>query len=295
MATSFYQKCSEFKTRPFQHHQPLQGEAPRAWENFRQPKLWPCDFVKDWEWKALLGAGVDGFVSEVTILGKSYALKVFWNTMAPPEPEKYWAFQRECQNSALFEMITSAVHTASAQNEAVYLHPRPSTRDDAIQNLRAFSDGGRQDGQFQNLPVAVRVIGETMPRLRRCYGWTTVSPADIARAITRGLPRRLHASDVLRTISPETGDRNAIVYEYIPHRKSDPVVAQQEIDFLWQAGFQLTFPTRPEDWRDGVLLDLSAIRYPWHPAFLRSRLTRPKFKDLVAYAPNNRPLRSNQP
>lgn len=73
---SFYQRCSEFKARPFQQHQPLQGDAPRAWENFCEPKLWSCDFAKDWEWKALLGAGVDGFVSEVTILGKSYALKV---------------------------------------------------------------------------------------------------------------------------------------------------------------------------------------------------------------------------
>ncbi|KAM7191161.1 hypothetical protein V8F33_009032 [Rhypophila sp. PSN 637] len=291
---SFLQRTSEFKTRPFQHHQPLQGDAPRAWENFRQPKLWPCPFAEGFEWEALLGAGVDGFVSQVTMLGRSYALKVFWNTVPPLEPERYWAFQRECQNAALFEMITSAVHAASNQDDAVYLHPRPSTRDGAIRNLQAFSDEGRQNSRFRSLPEAVQVTAKTMPHLRRCYGWTTVSPADITNAIKRGLPRTLHTSDMLCTISPGTGDRNAIVYEYIPEHKSDPAVAQQEIDFLWRAGFQFTYPARLEDWRDGVLLDLSAIRYPWHPAFLRSGLTRPKFQDLVACTPN-RPLRPNRP
>ncbi|KAM7191180.1 hypothetical protein V8F33_009051 [Rhypophila sp. PSN 637] len=278
---SFLQRTSQFKTRPFQHHQPLQGDAPRAWENFRQPKLWPCPFAEGFEWEALLGAGVDGFVSQVTMLGRSYALKVFWNTVPPLEPERYWAFQRECQNAALFEMITSAVHAASDQNDAVYLHPTPSTQDDAIQNLRAFSDEGRQDGQFRNLPEAVQVTAKTMPRLRRCYGWTTVNPTDITRAITRGLPRRLHASDVLRTISPGTGDRNAIVYEYIPDHKTGQPATQEAMDFLWRAGFQLTFPTRLQDWRDGVLLDLSAIRCPWHPGYVGMGMTRPMFDHLA--------------
>lgn len=71
-----------------------------------------------------------------------------------------------------------------------------------------------------------------MPCLRRCYGWTTVSPTDITHAITRGLPRRLHASDVLRTISPGTGDYNAIVYEYIPDHKIDQLATQDGMDFF---------------------------------------------------------------
>ncbi|KAM7184784.1 hypothetical protein V8F33_012783 [Rhypophila sp. PSN 637] len=86
-----------------------------------------------------------------------------------------------------------------------------------------------------------------MLRLRRCYGWITVSPADITNAIKCGLPRMLHASDMLCIISLGTGDCNAIVYEYIPDYKSDPVVAQQEIDFLWRAGFQFTYLVRLED------------------------------------------------
>lgn len=178
-------------------------------------------------------------------------------------------------------MIRSAVHAASDDDDAIYLHPGPTTREDAIRNLQQFSDEGRQKGRFRDLPGAVQVTAKTMPRLRRCYGWTTVSPTDIARAIRRGLPRFFVASDVPRTISPGTVDRNAIVYEYIPDHKTEELATQDAMDFLWRAGFQLTSPTRLEDWRNGVLLDFAAMRCPWHPGYIPIGITRSKFDHLA--------------
>ncbi|KAF6790331.1 hypothetical protein CSOJ01_14602 [Colletotrichum sojae] len=90
------------------------------------------------KWRERVSHAIDGIVWKAEINGREYAVKVFWDNVAP-EGYYYWAVQLECHNAALLEMMQSAIEQA---DEPFYLNPNPETRKHALLNLQAVSDEG---------------------------------------------------------------------------------------------------------------------------------------------------------
>ena len=66
----------------------------------------------------------------------------FWDD-EPVDFPTYWAPRRECQNAALFQMMQTAVEQATAASRPLLVNTKPTTWDDAVANLAAFSDEAR--------------------------------------------------------------------------------------------------------------------------------------------------------
>jgi hypothetical protein len=102
----------------------------------------------------------------------------FYDT-GPPEFDAYYAAQRECQNSALLQMMAAAVAEATEANQGyggpdpVLVNSNPKTMDDAVTNLHAFSTQGRFN-HLQPTPDVSLVPINSLPRMRQCYGWMAV-------------------------------------------------------------------------------------------------------------------------
>lgn len=183
----------------------------------------------------------------------------FWDNK-PPEGTRYWSVQRECQNVSLLEMMRFAIENSS---DPIRLHPQPQKYRDALANLHAFSDEGRERQSFRDTPGAIEY--NTPPRVKRCYGWMMISGQELCT-----LPLRMRALEVrldgaVRDISPSE-DYHAIVYEYISDNGCtfSPEVVQAQLDFFWLAGFCLV-PSPVENWRGtGILVDMADLVCPWH-------------------------------
>ncbi|KAH8677055.1 hypothetical protein BGZ61DRAFT_74068 [Ilyonectria robusta] len=85
-------------------------------EDFETPQLRRCPFdpaTIDWTYSSRIDGGLDGYIWRVWFGADSpYVLKVFWDA-EPPEFYHYFAAQRECQNSALLQMMETAVQQAA--------------------------------------------------------------------------------------------------------------------------------------------------------------------------------------
>jgi hypothetical protein len=146
------------------------------------------------------------------------------------------------------------------------VHAEPSTYDEAMDNLLAFSDEGRQNHQVKDAD-AVEV--SSIPHLKKCLGWLKIDGAYL-----RNLPRDLRP---LMVSLQKFGDRQissyrqhfAMVYEYIPEGDNNTGQMQQVLDFLWRTGFDFSQPLREENWKSGVLVDWSDFIPPmgdcWNP------------------------------
>lgn len=182
-----------------------------------------------------LGYGLDGVVWKVRMDNRIFALKVFWE-IETQGGYRYYAIQRECHNVALLQMIQSSVQGST---EPVYLKPEPKGFKDAVINLKAFSNEGRQI--YRGRPDAIRLT--STPRLRQCFGWTTVSGEQL-----HSLPRQKRLTCVSMGKNKEiyelrpTETYYAIVYELVTPCKTGAAKVQELLDFLHLAGFAL----RPE-------------------------------------------------
>lgn len=183
----------------------------------------------------------------------------FWDNK-PPEGTRYWSVQRECQNVSLLEMMRFSIENSS---DPIRLHSQPQTYRDALANLHAFSDGGRERQSFRDTPGAIEY--GTPPRVRRCYGWMMISGEELC-----ALPLKMRIPEVrlqgaVRNISPRE-DYHAIVYEYVSNTGCalSSEVVQAQLDFFWLAGFCLV-PSRAENWKGvGILVDMADLICPWH-------------------------------
>ncbi|RBR24091.1 uncharacterized protein FIESC28_03090 [Fusarium coffeatum] len=267
---NFERRCRVAKAQPFLDEKPMNDTAAAcAWENFRRPLLGRftrhgrIGFIK------LLGYGQDGIVWKVGIDSQTYALKVFWDNQ-PPEGTRYWAFQRECQNASLLAKMRFAIDNSS---DPVWLNPNPTTFHDAASNLHAFSNEGRSRQLYRKLLGAVEY--STAPRLRECYGWTSMSGKELCTMPSILHPPEVRTGDEVRKISP-TEEYHAIVYEYVPSRDVglDVDVVQAQLDFLWLGGWCLV-PLQSANWGGvGILLDMGDPICLWHAGWFKSRYKR---------------------
>jgi len=116
--------CEADKKRPFVTSEPLEGSPDCSWTRFREPLLRAYPHPQDeFVWEEKLGSGVDGIVWKVRVGETFFAIKVFWDNVAP-SGISYWAVQRECLNAALLQMIEHAVDS----DGPIYLKPDPTSR-----------------------------------------------------------------------------------------------------------------------------------------------------------------------
>ncbi|KAI8715365.1 hypothetical protein NCS52_01043900 [Fusarium sp. LHS14.1] len=224
---------------PFLDDKPMNGPPSCTEQNFKLPRLRQCTFNFDtivWEHK--LGGGLDGYVWKVWFgeIGP-FALKVFWDTK-PPEFHHYYAAQRECQNSAVLQMIEASIAKAATESRPIRVLASPKTKQEARYNLFWFSDEARLASFPDDLEAAEIT---SMPRFRKCYGWVKFG-----------------------------GEYTAIVYEYIEEGENDGVVVEEVDRFCWRTGFSHNMSPATRNWKSGVLVDLAGIIYArgygWHEA-----------------------------
>ncbi|KAG6317422.1 hypothetical protein E4U22_006276 [Claviceps purpurea] len=144
-------------------------------------------------------------------------------------------------------------------SDPIWLNPNPKTFDDAASNLRAFSTEGRSEARFRDMPGAVEYSNRTAPRLRECYGWTSISGKELwALPLLLKPPElKINGREVRNMRSTE--DYRAIVYEYVPSSDAgmDAEVIQAQLNFFWLGGWCMV-PMRIENWGGaGILLDMA--------------------------------------
>jgi hypothetical protein len=162
-------------------------------------------------------------------------------------------------------MMQTAVEQAAAASHPILVNAKPTTWDDAVANLAAFSDEARlkqpspaDHGSVP--PPGLRQIS-TMPRMKRCYGWLTI-PGKVFRKLHWSFrPPQVEVDRIKRYLRPDQ-EYIAIVYEYVEEGENDPDTMQKAMDFFWLAGFSRTFSPLLGNWKSGVLVDLSDIVPP---------------------------------
>lgn len=149
----------------------------------------------------------------------------------------------------------------TTESSPIRILTRPSTRGDALANLYAFSDDGRQKPPVKACPDSLVV--SSIPRFRKCFGWLKISGRYLKNLDCVALaPPTLTIQEVQRGILPDQ-EYFAIIYEYIPENGNDLAAVQSQIDFLWRAGFNFAPTPLRDNWKDSVLVDLSEIECPW--------------------------------
>ncbi|KAK3328196.1 hypothetical protein B0T19DRAFT_184613 [Cercophora scortea] len=257
----YLEQAEKLKRLPCCDEQPMIGHPACTWENFKRPLLRRFPFTPaDISWESRLGGGVDGCVWKVKCSDQGpFAVKVFWES-EPPPATRYWAFQRECQNATILQMIAAAVEQAT-ESSPVYIHAEPTNRRDAIENLYAFFEEGRREQRLKAVSGSLPL--HSTPPLRKCFGWLQISGQFLRDLKVDGMaPPILKLNlEVRREIRPDQ-EYFAIVYEYLPEGENNLAAVQSQLDFLWRAGFCFGLSPREENWKDGVLVDLSEIASP---------------------------------
>ncbi|KAF5621355.1 uncharacterized protein FTJAE_11326 [Fusarium tjaetaba] len=207
--------------------------------DFKRPHLRRCLFNTaniDWSRSSRVGGGLDGYIWKVWFGADGpYALK-FWDADRP-DFHHYFAAQRECQNAALLQMLETAIQQATTP---IMVNASPRTKDEALANLDGFSNEGRQMNTLALGAHVEEIV--TIPRIRKCYGWTTFSGHVLLE-----LPKELRPP-VLR-----------VVYEYVEEGENHPDVVEEADKFFWLAGFSHSSSPAARNWKSGVLVDLSDI------------------------------------
>ncbi|KAF5530443.1 hypothetical protein FPHYL_14078 [Fusarium phyllophilum] len=253
--------------------------------DFKRPRLRRCLFdpaTIDWSRSSRVGGGLDGYIWKVWFGADGpYALKVvskpmftvrppfshfllqFWDANQP-DFHHYFAAQRECQNAALLQMLETAIQQAATP---IIVNASPRTKDEALANLYAFSSEGRQKNK--SAPAQGAHVEEivTIPRIRKCYGWTKFS-GHVLLGLPKDLrPPVLQVGKFCRSISTQK-EYTAIVYEYVEEGENRPDVVEEADKFFWLAGFSHSSSPAARNWKSGVLVDLSDIiqagGYGWY-------------------------------
>lgn len=166
----------------------------------------------------------------------------------------HWAFERECINAALLEMISTSIKRSRSSEHQVYLHPMPTTRSHAMQNLKAFSDEGSmlrsgpppEDSQPFIEDVAIN----------GCLGWVEYDMEDIIEAIKPFRPS-------IRCELPTTESVFAIAYPFVPKETLEKETMISQANFFHLVGFNIHEIKAP-NWRGkGKLVDFSDLISPF--------------------------------
>jgi hypothetical protein len=156
---------------------------------------------------------------------------------------RYWAFERECLNTALLEKLETSLRLAKDSGREILVNLEPATTYDALQNLKSFSIEGRdQNCRTDNLELFSPNV-----QLTPCYGWTQLSGAAIKAYVP--IPTELRDEE----------QYFAIVYDFVPKGRLEFENIVNQLNFFHITGF-LNVPLNCENWLStGVLVDFSDI------------------------------------
>ncbi|POR37596.1 Uncharacterized protein TPAR_02232 [Tolypocladium paradoxum] len=211
-----------------------------------------------------------------------------WKSTIVSRPSKYSGTPRlrktpdigRCNGSARMPLL-QMIHVATEHYpDSIWLKPNPRTFSDAVRNLHAFSDEGRQQKLFRDAPGAVNHT--STPRTRKCFGWTTLRGEDLCALRPDARPPEVQMDGLARGISP-TESYCAILYEFLPDNSCALAadVLQSQLDFFWLSGFCLV-PLRSENWKGpGILLDLADLICPWQAGWFSSLYRRRQAEEIT--------------
>ncbi|KAI8725733.1 hypothetical protein NCS52_00145100 [Fusarium sp. LHS14.1] len=230
------------------------GSPPLSWKDFKRPRLRRFSPPSDLQLQEYLGGGEDGFVfktqaDEQTLM----AVKIFYHNRQP-EPiygiGRYWAFERECINCALLDMIGASMRRAKITGNPIHLRPSPTKHKHAIRNLFAFSD----EGFAKSPPPEHFMPFEPSVEINHCYGWTELSGRDINAALKRA---RVH-QDI-----DDDQTYFAIVYSFVPKAKLEAETIISQLEFFHITGFYNVSFNFTNWLGAGVLVDFCDIVHPF--------------------------------
>lgn len=108
-------------------------------------------------------------------------------------------------------------------------------------------------------------VDRTTLEILRCFGWTEMPHSHVMRALGRCSKSAGQFPQVDRAYADldKDGPCFAIVYSFVLEEELDVKTVQQQLDFLYLAGFVLV-PFYEQNWRGkGVLVDLCDLVPPY--------------------------------
>ncbi|KAM6529107.1 hypothetical protein FALCPG4_010055 [Fusarium falciforme] len=183
-----------------------------------------------------------------TSVEERMASKIFYHNRQP-EPiygiGRYWAFERECINCALLDMIGASLRRAKTTGNPIYLLPNPTKHKHAIRNLFAFSDEG-----YAKSPSPEHFVPfEPSVEINHCFGWTELSGRDINAALKRAWAHQ----DI-----DDNQTYFAIVYPFVPNHNWRPKPSFRNSNSSTLPGSTMLRSTSPIGWEQ-VYLSTSVI------------------------------------
>ncbi|OAA63272.1 hypothetical protein SPI_03435 [Niveomyces insectorum RCEF 264] len=247
----------------------MEGPPNCGAADLRKPRLRKCAFdANNISWLERLGGGRDGYCWKVRFGDEGpFVLKMFWDKHKPPTRFEYLAFEGECRNAALLQMMEAAVEEANASGQKIMVCSHPVYWQHAIDNIQSFSTDMRENPEIVTEYAAkynlqLRSIS-SVPRLRKCYGWLPFHDN-----LLRNLPTSLQPPPVridhklTRTLNDIDTERVAIIYEYVERKENELAKVQEAVDFFYLVGFHMSTSLR-RNWESSVLLDLSDLTNPY--------------------------------
>ncbi|KAI1074853.1 hypothetical protein F5B20DRAFT_562058 [Whalleya microplaca] len=235
-------------------------------DNFKAPKLSRFSF-NEYHILKCISWGADGVVYSASFDGqKQVALKIFHHNHRREEGQpytidskglvtEYWAFERECINAGLLKMIAASIEHSKSSGEPIYLKKDPTTREDAVNNLEAFSDEGRllkEDFQEGDL-----MAFKSNAKITDCLGWVEFDPTSFENA-TAWVDHGIRLGQ-----RPDPGPIFGIVYEWVSTEKLEKEIARSQLEFFHITGFSMRW-FYPQNWLgNGILVDFSDIIPPF--------------------------------
>ncbi|KAL8377051.1 hypothetical protein RB595_007945 [Gaeumannomyces hyphopodioides] len=241
----------------FLSYEPKVGDAPYEWKDFDAQKLRqypkPPSSLK---FRKYIGGGIEGVVLRARAENdEEVAVKIYFHNKQP-EPirgtKRLFAFERECRNCAVLELISTSLREADANDRPIVLHPRPKTREDAIRNLRAFSsDHG--DKYRSDHPEGFEAVVPTV-HINDCLGWMQLDGDQVWSLLGR---LRVDHQDLTKLPW-----YFAMVYKFVPKGDHQKDVVRSQYNFFYLAGF-VCAPYKKDNWRgSGILVDMGDLVLP---------------------------------
>jgi hypothetical protein len=173
---------------------------------------------------------------------------------------------RESKNVAIIEKIRWAVEHSE---RPIQVSNFPENKNTMVKNLWCFSEEGRQ--RNHHFKDAVSMVSGS--DITRCYGWLKLDRKDLPRNFLYILAR---GNPYFYDYTKHSDYYYALVYEYVPMTEEiDLNVTNSNLIFFQRSGFDLNIK-KPDNWRQGKLVDLGDITSPFYyiPSPLVRRLPR---------------------
>ena len=160
-------------------------------------------------------------------------------------------------------MTETSLRRAATARDPIYLELAPTTWDEALRNLHAFSDEGRIS-RSDSIPDGFSPFQSDV-HTNPCLGWTEFRGVDVNNHI-----KRTRAQTPADFKSDET--YYAIVYAYVSGRELEPDKMVEQLEYFHITGF-LNIRFNPNNWLgSGVLVDFCDIvslfeRWWMHPDY----------------------------